>query len=87
MGMGVCCPKRSGTDRDDAPMLNPDAKIEHERVVPSKGVLRQPIPLLDGVQATFKKAAEIESSSSPIEEGLIGELDSADSDDLPSVKA
>jgi hypothetical protein len=63
-------------------MLNPDTKID--TVVPSSRDRRPPVPLLDGVQTTFKKAADIDSSSSPIEPGLVDELDSADSDDLPS---
>jgi hypothetical protein len=87
MGMGICCAKRSGIDRDDAPMLNPDTKMALELVGPSNRDRRPPVPLLHGLQTTFEKAAEIDSSSSPIEPGLVDELDSADSDDLPSATA
>jgi hypothetical protein len=55
MGMGICCPKRTGIDRDNA-------KIELETIGASNRNLRPPAPLIDGVQVTFKNAAASSST-------------------------
>jgi hypothetical protein len=58
-------------------MLNPDTKeviqaIDRERAAT--------VPLIVGVQNTFKSAADLDDSASPIDQGLIDELGSTDSD-------
>jgi hypothetical protein len=66
-------------------MLDPDAKVEIVRLVRESRDLRASAPLLDGIQASFKSAADLDSSASPIEQGLIDALGSGDSgDDAPA---
>jgi hypothetical protein len=79
MGTAVCCPAPAADQRDGAPMLDPAAKIALPELAPATPAP----PLLDGVQAAFKAAADADSSASPIEQGLIDELGSSGSDDRP----
>jgi hypothetical protein len=81
--MGICCSKGtqpSLIDRDEVPMLNQETKVEIEELVRQNRDLRPRAPLLDVMQTTFKSAADIDSSASPIDEQLIDQLASSDSD-------
>jgi hypothetical protein len=81
--MGNCCPKvnpPSLIDRDEVPMLNQETKVEIEELVRQNRDLRPRAPLLGAMQTTFKSAADIDSSASPIDEQLIDQLGSSDSD-------
>jgi hypothetical protein len=84
--MGVCCSKvaRWRAGHDEAPMLNPEKKVEIEELVRQNRDLLPRVPLLDAMQTTFKNAADIDSSASPIDQGIIDELGSTDSNEEPN---
>jgi hypothetical protein len=56
------------------------AKLEIEDIVRQDRGARTPAPLLVGLQNTFKNAADIDLSSSPLEQDLIDELGSGSAD-------
>jgi hypothetical protein len=84
--MGCCCSKGVSPlllDRDEVPMLNRETKVEIEEFVRQNCEIRPRAPLFDAMQTTFKNAADVDSSASPVDQGLIDELGSTDSEDAP----
>jgi hypothetical protein len=73
---GVCCPNRSSIagdiDEVQALVTNPISKQEISALMSQPRGAPIP-PLLADVRNTFKSAAEIDSSSSPLEPGLLEE--------------
>jgi hypothetical protein len=77
---GICCPKKPtiSTDIDEVQALvtNPISKQEISALMNQPRGTPIP-PLLADLRNTFKSAAEIDSSSSPLEQTLLDELGDA----------
>lgn len=79
-----CCPERTEDDTfvDNDGMISSKAKKEFEEILRERNA--NTVPLISGLNTTFKSAADIDSSSSPIEKALLDEMlatTSSDDDD------
>jgi hypothetical protein len=80
LACGVCCPKKPtiSTDIDEVQALVTNSTAKEEISALMSQPRGTPIPpLLADLRNTFKSAADIDSSSSPLEDTLLDELGGA----------